>query len=61
MLSASGKFAQSKEIFKKLILEVKAKIFVKNLQSPVVILNHFLLRCFGDSSKHGDNRTVYAS
>ena len=33
---------------------------MKNLQSPVVILNHFFLRSFGNSSKQGDTRTVYA-
>ena len=32
------------EIFKKLMLEVKAKIFAKNLQSPLVILKRLLLR-----------------
>ena len=32
----------------------------KNLQSLVVILNHFFLRYLGDSYEHGNNGTVYA-
>ena len=42
------------------MLEVKPKIFVKNLQSLVVILNHFFMRYLGGSYKRGDNGTVYA-
>ena len=44
-----SKLKQGNFHFISLILEMKAKVFVKNLQSPVVILNYFFLRYLGDS------------
>ena len=61
-LSACEKFViicLTKVIFKKLMFQVKAKIFVKKLQSPLVILKFLFSEMLMDSWKYGNNRTVY--